>query len=105
MAFLFFLACIFRLTVEFLYVIIFIEVKIMKIEKIESIKKRYHREWLLIALNKIDESTTTPISGRLISHSPHREDIYRLLLKPPKGKKLLVEYSEDTFPKGYAAAF
>ncbi|MBI5555735.1 MAG: hypothetical protein HY920_07805 [Elusimicrobia bacterium] len=77
----------------------------MKSKKIETIKKSYHREWLLISLDKVDESTTTPISGKLISHSPHREDIYRLLLKPPKGKKLLVEFSEDTFPEGYAAAF
>jgi hypothetical protein len=73
--------------------------------KIETIKKRYHREWLLIAIDKIDESTTTPISGKVIAHSPHREDIYQMLIKPPKVRKLLVEYSEDSFPKGYAAAF
>ena len=73
--------------------------------KIQTIKKRYHREWLLIAVDKIDEATTTPISGKVIVHSPHREDIYQMLLKPPKAKKLLVEYSEDSFPKGYAAAF
>ena len=83
----------------------FVEVIIMKSERIETIKKRFSREWLLIAVNKIDESTTTPISGKVIAHSPHREDIYRMLLKPPKAKKLLVEYSEDSFPKGYAAAF
>lgn len=77
----------------------------MKTEKIETIKKRFHREWLLIAVNKVDESTTTPISGKLIKHSPHRDDIYRLLLNPPKRKKLLVEFSEDSFPKGFAAAF
>lgn len=78
----------------------------MKTQKIETIKKRYHREWLLIAVDKMDKSTTTPICGRLIAHSPHREDIYQLLIKPTaKTKKLLVEYSEDSFPKGYAAAF
>lgn len=77
----------------------------MKTEKIKKIKNRIHRQWLLIAVDKIDEARTTPISGKLIAHSPHREDIYRILLNPPKGKKLLVEYSEDSFPKGYAAAF
>lgn len=77
----------------------------MKSQKIETIKERFHREWLLIAVDKVDESTTTPISGRVIAHSPHREDIYQMLIKPPKVKKLLVEYSEDSFPKGYAAAF
>ncbi len=76
-----------------------------KSEKIEKIKKRFNREWLLIAIDKIDESTTTPISGTLINHSPHREDIYQMLTESPKAKKLLVEFSEDSFPKGYAAAF
>lgn len=78
---------------------------IAKSDKIESIKKRYTREWLLIAVDKSDASTTTPISGKLIAHSPHREDIYQKLITPPKVKKLLVEYSEDTFPEGFAAAF
>lgn len=77
----------------------------MKSEKIEKIKKKFHRQWLLVAVDKFDESTTTPISGKLIAHSSRREDIYQLLLKRPKGKKLLIEYSEDTFPEGCAAAF
>jgi hypothetical protein len=77
----------------------------MKTEKIAAIKKRFHREWLLIQVDKMDEATTTPICGRLLSHSAHREDIYRLLLERPKAKKLLLEFSEDSFPKGYAAAF
>ena len=77
----------------------------MKTEKIETIKKRFHREWLLIALDKVDESTTTPISGKLIAHSPHREDIYQMLIKSTKVKKLLVEFSEDSFPEGYVAGF
>ncbi len=79
--------------------------KTNKAERIETIKKRFHREWLLIAVNEIDKATTTPLSGKVVAHSPHREDIYQLLLKPPKAKKLLIEYSEDSFPKGYAAAF
>lgn len=77
----------------------------MKTEKVNTIKKRFHREWLLIAVDKVNRSNTTPISGKLIAHSPHRDEIYQFLLKPPKVKKLLVEYSENSFPKGYAAAF
>ena len=77
----------------------------MKIEKIETIKKKFHREWLLIAVKKVDESTTTPLTGRLIAHSPHRDEVYRILLKSPHIRKVLVEYSEDSFPEGYAAAF
>ncbi len=77
----------------------------MKNESIKSIKKRFNREWLLIAIGKTDEATTTPVSGRLIAHSPHREDIYQALAKNPKSKKVLIEYSSDVFPKGFAAAF
>lgn len=80
----------------------------MKPQKIETIKKKFHREWLLIAVVNFDESTTTPISGRLIMHSPHRDEIYAKLLSiKNKNRKwlALVEYSEDKFPKGYAAAF
>lgn len=77
-----------------------------RVEKIEKLKKTFRRQWLLIALDKMDETTTTPISGRLITHSPHRDEIYRYLMAhPPKNKRILIEYSEDTFPKGYAAAF
>jgi len=48
----------------------------MKTEKIETIKKRFHREWLLIALEKVKRRPS-----------------------------VLVEYSEDKLPKGYVAAF
>lgn len=77
----------------------------MLTQKIERIKKRFHREWLLIAVDKVDESTTTPISGRLIVHSPHRDEVYRKLLSLKRKRDILVEYSEDKLPKGYAAAF
>ena len=78
----------------------------MKSQKIEKLKKSFHREWLLIAIDQLDETTTTPISGKLIAHSPHRDEIYQQLIKKsPKTKKILVEYSEDSFPKGYVAAF
>lgn len=77
----------------------------MKSEKIETIKKRFHREWLLIAVEKTDESTTTPVSGRLLAHSPHRDEIYRKLFSLRRKNNILVENSEDKLPKGYAAAF
>ncbi len=77
----------------------------MLTQKIERIKKGFHREWLLIAVDKVDEATTTPISGRLIVHSPHRDEVYRKLLSLKRKCNILVEYSEDKLPKGYAAAF
>ena len=77
----------------------------MKSEKIDTIKKDFQREWLLIAVDKVDKSTTTPISGRLIAHSPHRDEVYRRLMPLRRKHDILIEYSEDTLPKGYAAAF
>ena len=79
--------------------------KQIKSEKITSIKKRFRREWLLIDIDVMDESTTTPVSGRLIAHNPNREKIYKLLLKSPQIKRALVECSTDKFPKGTVAAF
>lgn len=78
----------------------------MKTQRIEAIKKRYHREWLLVAIDEVDEATTTPISGKLIAHSPHRDEVYGKLLSLKKRRwPVLVEYSEDRLPKGYVAAF
>ncbi|MBI4308758.1 MAG: hypothetical protein HY591_00345 [Candidatus Omnitrophica bacterium] len=77
----------------------------MRSIKIKSIKKRFPRQWILVAVDKIDETTTTPISGRLITHSASRQDVYRKLLSIKDRHNVLVEYTEDKFPKGHAAAF
>jgi len=82
---------------------IFQEVIHMKSQKIETIRKRYHREWLLIAIDKMDEKRTIPLTGRLLAHTPHRDEIYTKSSRY-RGHALVV-YSEDGFPKGYAAAF
>ncbi len=74
-------------------------------QKIETIKKKFHREWLIIAVSKVDEATTTPISGKLIAHSPRRDDIYKKLLSLKRKWPVLISYSEDTMPKGFIAAF
>ncbi|OHB76645.1 MAG: hypothetical protein A2Z34_08140 [Planctomycetes bacterium RBG_16_59_8] len=75
----------------------------MKSQPIEKIRKVYKREWLLIAIDAMDESTTTPVRGRLLAHSPRRQDIYEKSRQYPH--PALVVYSEDRFPKGFAAAF
>ena len=77
----------------------------MKSQKIESIKKKFRREWLLIAVDKFDETTTTPLTGRLLAHSPHRNEVWATLKKIRRPKLPLIEYSEDNLPEGYAAAF
>lgn len=74
-----------------------------KSQRVETIRKKFHREWLLIAINKMDETTTIPLTGKLLFHSPHRDDIY--LKSRNYRKPALIVYSEDSFPKGYAAAF
>jgi len=70
---------------------------------IEQLRRRYRREWLLIAVEQMDHATTTPLRGRVLAHSPHRDEIDQASMKYPK--PALVVFSEDTFPPGYAAAF
>ena len=73
------------------------------IERIDDLRKRFHREWLLVAIDEMDEETTTPVRGHILAHSPHRDEIYR---RDSKSKQhTLTVYSEDRLPEGYAAAF
>lgn len=73
-----------------------------KSQKIEDIRKKFHNEWLLIKVTEMDETTTTPIRGQLITHNPDRDVIYKKSMSR-KGPDL-IEYSEDVLPKGYAYA-
>ncbi len=73
-------------------------------EPIERLKGRFRREWLLIAVDKMDESTTTPLTGRLIAHSPHRDEIYRESRKRRKGL-LLIDCTPDILPKDVRIVF
>ena len=75
----------------------------MKATGIEALRKRYKKEWLLIAISKMDKKRTIPMSGRLLAHSPRREEIDQKSIRYKK--PALVVYSEDKFPEGYAAAF
>ncbi len=77
----------------------------MKSQSIKIIKKQFYREWLLIAVDKLDESTTTPLTGRLLAHSPHRDEVWTKLRKMRRPKLPLIEYSEDNLPQGFIAAF
>ena len=73
-------------------------------QPIERLRHRYHNEWFLIAVDKLDASTTTPTHGRLLAHSKDRDTIYDLLLRS-RTSLPLVTYSEDAPPRGYAVAF
>ena len=77
-----------------------------KYRKIEEIRKQFRkkREWLLIRVETADKSTTTPLTGRLLAHSPREDDILKKCMSY-KGKDILIDYSEDTLPKGTAIIF
>lgn len=81
----------------------------MKSQKIETIRKKFRnrKEWLLIAIDKMDESTTKPTLGRLLAHSPTRDVIYKKLLRyKSRGKQIIsIDYSQDTLPKDVAVIF
>ena len=74
-----------------------------KSEAIERIRRRFHREWLLIAVERMNPRTQAPIRGRLLAHSRDRDDIYNKMMRR-KGLTL-VAYSDDRLPAGYATAF
>ena len=75
----------------------------MRSQAIDDIRKRFRREWLLIAVDRMDPRTQVPSRGRLLAHSPHRDDIYDRLSKV-KGLTFAL-YSDTTLPHGYAIAF
>lgn len=75
----------------------------MKNQPIKQLRKKFRREWLLIAVSRIDPRTQVPLSGRLLAHSPHRDEIYDRLTKA-KGLTMAL-YSDTTLPQGYAVAF
>jgi hypothetical protein len=76
---------------------------VMKSQPINRIRKRFRHEWLLIAVDQLDRASTTPKLGRLLVHSPNRDEVYQAMLRH---KRLtLVTYSDDKLPTGYAVAF
>lgn len=48
---------------------------------IAAIKQRYPDEWVLVVDCMLDEKTTTPLRGRVFTHSKSREEIDRALEK------------------------
>jgi len=73
----------------------------MKSESIEKIRKRYKKQWLLIAVDQVDEARTLPLTGRLLAHSPWRSGLDRAVAKNI-GLELLTTYTADKLPRGKA---
>ena len=77
----------------------------MRSERIEDIKKRFKKEWLLIAVTESNKETSTSTKGKLLAHSPLRDEIYKKLIKIKVKYPFLVDYTGNAFAKGTIAAF
>jgi len=68
-----------------------------RVEKIETIKKRFANKkvWMLIDVTEYDKSTTTPVRGRLLAHSPDPDEIDRVAMKERSPKRMLMTACSD----------
>jgi len=69
---------------------------------IEEIKEKYPNEWVLIEYKKID-SEFNVIEGHVITHSPAKEVIYKILMET-KGKNIVIEFT-GRIPEDLAVMF
>lgn len=76
--------------------------KSCKALKIEPLRKKFKKEWLLIKPTKIDKMSR-PLQGILLAHSRSKEEIYHLAKKFKE--HIYITFSDDLLPKGYAVAF
>lgn len=70
--------------------------------KIEQVKKKYPKEWVLTEVLK--EDLNEPEEVRVIKHSKDREEIYEAL-KKTKVKHTFHFYTGKIPKEGYAVAF
>lgn len=75
----------------------------LKSQPIESLRKQFQREWLLIAINRFNPRTTSPITGRLLAHSKPRDPLEKRAAQTNEFVYLV--FGSDTFPQGHVAAF
>lgn len=77
----------------------------MKSEKIETIRKRFPKEWLLIEVTEKNKLTDTSIKGSLIAHNPDRDIIYQKMISVKSKRPLLVDYGQHRLRKDMAVIF
>jgi hypothetical protein len=75
--------------------------KIMKKRDIETIKKIYANEWVLLADYEVDEFNE-PLSGVVIAHSQDRDEIYNRQMEIKRD--LLILYTGEV-PEDLAIMF
>jgi len=73
----------------------------MKKESIDSIKRKYTDEWVLISDYETDEFSA-PLNGVVVAHSKSREEIYNLQMEIDKD---LCIYYTGEMPKDMAVMF
>jgi len=61
-----------------------------QVMSLKAIKRQYAGEWVLIAYTELDDDMHV-LKGRVLAHSPHRDEIYRKLLSV-RGQQVAVEY-------------
>lgn len=59
----------------------------------QEIREEYAGEWLLIDWEELDDELNI-IRGKVLAHSPRKEEVYRHLLKL-RGKKVSIEYAGE----------
>ena len=74
----------------------------MKKERIEDIRKGFHDEWLLIAVDEVDPKTHAPLLGHLLAHGPSRKDIHE---QSKQYEGLAYVVSSEEWPDDLAACF
>ena len=58
-----------------------------------DIKKKFQNQWVLIEVNKVDESFNV-LEGEVLAHSKDKDEIYQKLLKI-KPKEFSIEYTGE----------
>lgn len=74
----------------------------MKSQLIEDIRKQFHNEWLLIAVDELDPETGSPLRGHLLGHNPVADELWEESRNHPEA--VMVLYSSD-WPDDLAACF
>lgn len=72
-----------------------------KIQNIKDIRKRFPREWILLANYKFDKVNRLS-KGAMLAHSKKRDDIYRLLMEYKE--PLAIDYT-GPIPKDLVVMF
>lgn len=72
--------------------------------KINSIKKRYKDEWVLVNVLKEDK-LNQPVEGEIITHSKNRDEIFNRMKKLSKGFHVATFFTGKIPPKGMVFAF